>query len=1406
MKKTKRFSMPKHILSVVLALMFFAGVLLIPRVTKVNADIGDTYIIDKQNSTYLQGAGSSAYEIWIEGGNMPFYGPPLKVSDAGGDKIIEAAYCISRVTPLDGTAAGSYIQVAPKDFFDESEGNGYGAIKANEAKLRWIAANGFIGKFDGSYDDFAAADIMLPAAAEVIEKFFEELADDGQYSEVTFKNLTAGEAVTATQAALWHYSDYYASGSAGTKLDRNEYLKSPEGRRILAFYDALVHWANILADDWDESNRRVSLEIDFGAAEAMIIKEENGEKIKAYGPLEVKIITQDVSLVDVSVELCAYMGEAKWDADKVVFAYDESGEKIIEDGIIKDFSDTKKTQKFYMVFARDPAEMDDVGEELQLTLKGEAAAKVTLTTRPEPVIFVAKDEKGNASWSSQAVIACVPQNENILKDVSRQVNIKIPRISALIQKREQRAGSLKPGPGYRFEIWEYDENAEDHKGSRLINPGDPDNVFTTDQNGQILLKEKENGLKPGRYRIEELAGENTGIYRLIQTDFTVTGHSSEVNRFEFDNNLIEIKFIKTVDGVSGEIGAGFDFGIWEYSEGGDHKGKSVAERVTTDSKGEIKLYGDTLPPGRYWIEELENDRTAAFAVLVKDEFTVEVSADKTVELNNQPAQIKFKKTLDPKSSDTPEDFEFDIYNSNSAGDGPEGGALQRIKTDSNGEVSVTGLPEGRYWIAEVPTAKSDKYRLVKEAFAVDFGEFKNGVFEVALYNGLSEVELTKTVDRGSDTPEDFEFDIYKSAGDGPVGEPVAYIKTDSKGKAVINLPKGKYWIKERLTGKSKDYFLIDEEFEVTNEGENQIDPLRNYLRNVLIEKDKLDENGNIVQPKDVTGITFRIFSAELLDTYKNQTKTWQQILEESSGGAYYAKEFSLGIDGTYMIEGIAEGEYWITELAHEKNSGYYLVDEKLTISPDDARIAGAKQGGPSKINVNYYILKPIKNIPAPKRDVTVEKSLRNDSGSPLDIPDSAVYTVRLTPSASGANRPAYTFTLNKDNGWSHTVTGVFAGEYTIAETSGGEGYDIFYSPVISGTLDRVSVTEQENAFKFTVTNRERPVTPPNSVTVGKEFTPPGDAPDDDDIEFTIVLKQENAVKYTLKVNKANAWKAKISNVVPGTYDVQEINIPDGYEMVSLSHTSITVDSDSSIMITAVNKKETPTTEPPTTQPPTTEPPTTAPTTVPTTTPAATPTTAPVTQPAATTTADSATQPGTTTTQATTPATAPATTPTTEITKQPAPPLTEPTQPENPATEPAASETTQAPATESPTQPVIDTPETEEEEDEPANQDTPLGGLSAEDDDTIPKGKPENGPSEKITASGSDEYEDINENTPPLLNITVPEDSAKETTTKEDSAKPNPDTGDGGALWILVLMIGAAGIIAVSAEKIRRKPR
>jgi len=597
--------------------------------------------------------------------------------------------------------------------------------------------------------------------------------------------------------------------------------------------------------------------------------------------------------------------------------------------------------------------------------------------------------------------------------------------------------------------------------------------------------------------------------------------------------------------------AGFMFDIYYYDNGikGD---KLTGSPFTTDNNGQILLKetsAENLTAGRYWIEETEQtdpdlDGYTNPYKLIKAEFTVTAKSYNTefipavnyFEFENKLIDIIIEKKLDERSGDTPDGFEFDIYEINETGNGPDLDKwVTHAVTDEDGIISLNGevLPKGTYWIVEILTRKSAKYYLINRKLEITNTESEQ---HFILLNELIELKPVKEVERGDDKS-GFEFDIYiiNETDDGPdLDKPVAYVVTDDDGVAKVNeenpldetpgnqtddlngkiLPKGRYWVKERLTEKSKKYYLVDEEIEVVDAPENikhkdgesdkiQYFPMKNELRKVVIDKTMSDDPD---RTKDISGIKFRIYPLKFKDYYKNGVITWEEIINgqnDNPDDTYFAEEFEIDANGNYTLEGVPEGHYQIEELPHEKNKGYYLIDEEITICEsgfylDGSEIVEFETGGDYKDSVTEneqdgrrYIIKPLANelIPENKKAI-ITKILQNSNGRVITPPNSAVYEVTLTPYGLPDNRKTYIFQLNFDNGWK-TEINVAEGEYIISETSGGENYTITYSPVVSGTNNRVNITGG-SSFSITVTNREKTeidTTPPVTTTTNPTTQP-----------------------------------------------------------------------------------------------------------------------------------------------------------------------------------------------------------------------------------------------------------------------------------------------------------------------------
>ena len=483
----------------------------------------------------------------------------------------------------------------------------------------------------------------------------------------------------------------------------------------------------------------------------------------------------------------------------------------------------------------------------------------------------------------------------------------------------------------------------------------------------------------------------------------------------------------------GILSGGFKFNIWHYDsgvKGAQLEGPNSDKSFTTNSDGQILLKetsAENLTAGDYWVEEIEQPNpllpgcTNGFK-LIKAKFTVEkksynINVTPPVnyfEFKNEIIKIEFEKKLDERVNDTLDGFSFDIYEydpTDARNDPDKGGVpgnvygkrVAYVVTDEDGIAKVNKddpldvtpgnqtddlngeiLPAGNYWIVEKLTRKSARYYLISEVFEItnDSGEQ-----HFVLLNELIQIKPVKEVERDADTPDDFVFDIYEydEENDGPKGEPIITgVVSDEDGKIELDskkLPPGRYWVRERLTEKSKKYYLIDEEIEIVNnkddiknkDGEDdtiQYFPLKNELRKVTMEKTMSD---NPSRTRDISGIKFRIFPMKFKDDYKAGKIRWAEILtgrNEDPDNKYFAEEFGINEKGDYTLEGIPEGHYWIEELPNDKNSGYYLIDEEITICEsgfyiDDGELKEfenpKKIDGITEKDGNKYIIKPLEN-------------------------------------------------------------------------------------------------------------------------------------------------------------------------------------------------------------------------------------------------------------------------------------------------------------------------------------------------------------------------------------------------------------------------------------------------------------
>ena len=228
--------------------------------------------------------------------------------------------------------------------------------------------------------------------------------------------------------------------------------------------------------------------------------------------------------------------------------------------------------------------------------------------------------------------------------------------------------------------------------------GTVNKTSTTNSKGQILFS----NLKPGTYYVKETYVPSP--YLLDKTPKTVTVKANKTTKVSFENKLPRGHFILKKTKENGQPLVGAKFKIW--SVGNDPEGKVIGfnKTLTTNSKGEISVTG--LKLGNYKYQEIAApdgyvlDKTVKdFSITYENSSKEVITVPKTV-MNKMP---RGKFTLTKKAVDkTPlAGAEYKIW---SVGNDPEGKVIdynKTLKTDSKGQITVTGLKLGTYKYQEV---------------------------------------------------------------------------------------------------------------------------------------------------------------------------------------------------------------------------------------------------------------------------------------------------------------------------------------------------------------------------------------------------------------------------------------------------------------------------------------------------------------------------------------------------------------------------------------------------------------------------------------------------------------------------------------------------------------------------------
>lgn len=399
----------------------------------------------------------------------------------------------------------------------------------------------------------------------------------------------------------------------------------------------------------------------------------------------------------------------------------------------------------------------------------------TVTTDHSGVIVITGLEAG--AYAVREVKA--PQNYLIDETNLQTVNLKADGTSVVeVTFRNYPYGSIqinkvdgttkKPLEGAEFKV-------TDAAGNLVGN-------YKTDANGSILIP----NLKPDSYVVTETKAPDG--YALKTEPQTVTvGTDGKIKTVTFTNEKkLGVQIIK-IDSETRQPLQGAEFQIWNT---GASSSTSVAAGTpagvlvgtyTTDINGVINVVLDagtyeileTKAPKGYQLDKHKQD------IVVKDGEQTSVTFTNT---KLPDGTILIHKT-DAKTGDAIEGVTFEIRKEN-------GELIATEETDKQGEITVSGLEKGTYYVKE--TKAKEGYKADDKSHKVVLG--KSGYVKLEVENTpLSGLRLKKIDSITGEGIYGVEFALYNKNG-----KIVGNYFTDNKGVIDFDaeLPEGRYTIKE----------------------------------------------------------------------------------------------------------------------------------------------------------------------------------------------------------------------------------------------------------------------------------------------------------------------------------------------------------------------------------------------------------------------------------------------------------------------------------------------------------------------------------------------------------------------------------------------------------------------------------
>lgn len=343
--------------------------------------------------------------------------------------------------------------------------------------------------------------------------------------------------------------------------------------------------------------------------------------------------------------------------------------------------------------------------------------------------------------------------------------VNYPLNSIVIKKSDANTGEMLEGA--TFEVIRVTGETSGQNGTVVC-------TVTTDHSGVLVIT----GLEAGAYAIREIkAPQNYLIDETALQTVNLKADGTSVVEVTFRNYPYGSIHIQKTDGETKQPLEGAEFQVTE-SNG------AFVGNYTTDANGEILI--PNLKPGSYIVTETKApDGYALSSGCAK---TVVIGTDGKVQNLNftntkLPEGTLLIHKTDAETGDAIEGVTFEIRREN-------GELIATEETDKQGEITITGLEEGIYYVKE--TKEQEGYKADDTSHKVVLGE--SGYVKLEVENEpLSGLRLKKIDSVTGEGIYGVEFALYNKNG-----KIVGNYFTDNKGIIDFDaeLPEGRYTIKE----------------------------------------------------------------------------------------------------------------------------------------------------------------------------------------------------------------------------------------------------------------------------------------------------------------------------------------------------------------------------------------------------------------------------------------------------------------------------------------------------------------------------------------------------------------------------------------------------------------------------------